>query len=163
MNLSRGFLKKFRTFLIISVTGSLLCLVPAPASALTTDPSRRDSWGLCFVSVSTVLGSCRSRGSPLDCNHYTTLLFSCQGVLENYFRFAWLGEIWLWPRGLRRSNSLTHKRLCFPHPLYLYYTTSKGICQEVFWGFLFYLCLAWFLFPSPPDIINYTTFAGKCK
>ena len=22
--------------------------------------------------------------------------------------------------------------LGFPHPLYLYYTTSKGICQEVF-------------------------------
>ena len=48
-----------------------------------------------------VKGLTDSRGSfplglpcpPLLCFYYSTSLFSCQGVLENYFRFAWLGEL----------------------------------------------------------------------
>ena len=63
--------------------------------------------------------------------YYSTSLFSCQGVLENFFRFAWFDRMFHCVHPME-NHSHTHKRLCFPHPLYLYYTTSKGSCQEVF-------------------------------
>ena len=76
------------------------------------------SWGevLCSSRGSFPLGLPRPR---LLYPYYSTSLFSCQGVLENYFRFAWLGKTWLWSRELLCSNSLTHKRLWFSSPLVL--------------------------------------------
>ena len=78
MNLSRGFLKKFRTFLIISATSPLrttcFCAttlsLPAPRIGFTPFGATgyRVSLGFQFVtiSVSTVHRAFRRRGSPLD-------------------------------------------------------------------------------------------------
>ena len=54
--------------------------------------------------------------------------------------------------------------LGFPHPLYLYYTTGKGVCQEFFLRDFCSTFVDWVsVAPCPPDTTYYSRFLGKCK
>ena len=100
-DLSRGFRKKFATFFLIFATRPLLSLVAGPALSLPSPRNRFATlcggyWDSCilwvsvrFVSVSTVLGGFRCQGSPLDCNHYTTLCGICQDLFSRFLTFLW--------------------------------------------------------------------------
>ena len=73
-------------------------------------PLRNDWW----KNWETPHGIGLFRRNPLElllCLYYNTSLFSCQGVLENYFRFAWLR------RAILLQHSRTHKRPWFSSPL----------------------------------------------
>ena len=172
-DLSRGFRKKFATFFLIFATRPLLSLVAGPALSLPSPRNRFATlcggyWDSCifwvsvrFVSVSTVLGGFRCQGSPLDCNHYTTLCGICQDLFLRFLTFFvryciahnplllqplghWFTLVYRKREHLAvRSKSLGSRGKSYialvGFPLRvaslnfcIYYSTLGAICQEVF-------------------------------